>query len=146
MNKLIVALMMGSLVASESWGKSFSVDLRRPAPKAVTQAVTKLRSVSGDSEFLRKANLDAGSADVGKVAVGDEISFTLFDDVFVTLTLKTQMPSPLGGDVFLAEASGYEGVKNAVVLRTMDGLTVDIHDYHRKKVYKVISTATGFTS
>ena len=145
MNKLIVALMMGCLVASESWGKSFSVDLHRPAAKALTQTVAKLKSVSGDSEFLRKVNLDAGSANVGKVAVGDEISFTLFDDVRVALTLKTQMPSPLGGDVFLAEASGCDCVKNAVVLRTVDGLMVDIHDYRKKKVYKVISTATGVT-
>jgi ABC-type cobalamin/Fe3+-siderophores transport system ATPase subunit len=49
----------------------------------------------------------------------------------------------LGGDVFIAEASGYEGVKNAVVLRTADGLVVDVHDYLRKRVYKVLSTPSG---
>ena len=96
-----------------------------------------------DDGALRSFDLDAGVADVGEIAVGDELAFTLFDDVAITLELKEKMPSPLGGDVFIAEASGYEGVKNAVVLRTADGLVVDVHDYLRKRVYKVLSTPSG---
>ena len=78
-----------------------------------------------------------------QIATGDELIFTLFEDVEITLTLGEQMPSPLGGDVFLAEASGYDGVKNAVVLRTSDGLTIDVQDYINDMVYKVISTPNG---
>ena len=126
-------------------GRSFSIDLRQPAAKNGVRAMTQRRAApsAADSGFLRRVNLDAGSADVGRVAVGDELSFTLFDDVTITLTLAKQMPSPLGGDVFIAAATGYGGIKNAVILRTADGLTVDMQDYLNKRVYKVISTATG---
>ena len=31
---------------------------------------------------------------IGSVAIGDELTFTLFDDVTITLTLKKKMPSP----------------------------------------------------
>ena len=79
----------------------------------------------------------------GEVAVGDELVFTLFDDVTIALTLKEKMQSPLGGDVFLAEVSGYEGMKTAVVLSTGDGLTIDVQDFLKNKVYKVISTQAG---
>lgn len=132
---------MASVIAQ---GKTFSLDLCTPSMGGRV-ARAKLAASQTDScdGALRRVNLDAGAADVGEVAVGDELAFALFDDVAITLTLKKQMPSPLGGDVFLAEAAGYDGVKNAVVLRTAEGLTVDIQDYRNKKVYKVISTATG---
>ena len=144
----LLPVLVGCLAASFAWGKSFSIDLRQPVTSNAVRAMAQVKTaavVSENADFLRKVNLDAGTADVGEVAVGDELAFTLFDDVAVTLTLKKQMPSPLGGDVFLAEASGYEGIKNAVVLRTEAGLTVDIQDYLNKKAYKVISTATGVT-
>ena len=134
-------------MAFTAWGRSFSVDLRAPALMADTQICVKAKRVASlhgnEDGLIRKVSLGARSADVGDVAIGDELMFTLFDDVAVTLALKKKMPSPLGGDVFLAEASGYKGVKNAVVIRTDEGLTVDIQDYFNKKVYKVISTATG---
>ena len=143
--KKLTMVLFGCMAVSLAWGRSFPIDLRQTATRNGVRAVAQRRSSPSatDSGFLRCVNLDAGSADVGQVAVGDELSFTLFDDVSITLTLTKQMQSPLGGDVFLAEASGYEGVKNAVVLRTADGLTVDIQGYLNKKVYKVISAETG---
>ncbi len=146
MKRLMMTAALGCLAAFASWGRSFSIDLRQPAARTGARAVANFNVVSseaGDSGFIRKVNLEARRADVGAVEIGDELSFVLFDDVMVTLTLKSRMPSPLGGDVFLAEASGYEGVKNAVVMRTADGLTVDIQNYLNKKVYKVLSTASG---
>ena len=137
-----VAIAMAAYFAVFSaWGKSFSLDLRRPAAKPVP--TLKAASEAIDPDSIRRVDLDAGSADVGAVAVGDELVLTLFDDVSIMLTLKKQMPAPIGGDAFLAEASGYDGVKNAVVLRTSEGLTIDVQDYRSKKIYKVISSGTG---
>ena len=140
----IVAVAL-SLLAGVAWGKSFSLDLRNAGTS--TRAVAANHSgpamTFATDGILRSFNLDAGVADVGEVAVGDELTFTLFDDVALTLTLKVRVPSPLGGDVFLAEASGYGGVKNAVVMRTADGLTIDVQDYRNGKQYKVLSTANG---
>ena len=138
-----VAVVLTSLASA--WGRQVSLDLRDPGTTAKPVAASHgrlLASAAADG-VLRSFDLDAGVADVGEVAVGDELTFTLFDDVTLTLTLKVKAPSPLGGDVFLAEASGYCGVKNAVVLRTEDGLTIDVQDYHNAKMYKVISTAGG---
>ena len=136
-----------SFLSCTCWGKSFSLDLRNQNTAAKSYAANHSGpSVTFETDgVLRTFDLDAGVADVGEVAVGDELTFTLFDDVTITLTLKTKASSPLVGDVFLAEASGYGGVKNAVVLRTEDGLTIDVQDYHNAKMYKVISTASGVT-
>ena len=140
----IVAVAL-SLLAGAAWGKSFSLDLRNAGNS--TRGVAANHSVPATSYatdgVLRSFNLDAGVADVGEIAVGDELTFTLFDDVSITLTLKVKAASPLGGDMFLAEASNYGGVKNAVVMRTAEGLTIDVQDYRNAKMYKVISTASG---
>ena len=92
---------MACLASSVAFCRSLSIDLRKPAPKGVVRAMAQRHVASAaveDSGFIRKVNLDAGVADVGTVAVGDELALTLFEDVSVTLTLKQQMPSPMGGD------------------------------------------------
>ncbi len=139
-NAVVAMLVFGGCAA---WGRSVSVDLRKPA--SPRKAARLMSAPSDDFGMLRHVNLDTGAAEVGDVDVGDELELTLFDDVRITLLLADRSPSLLGGDVFLAEASGYGGVKNAVVLRTEDGLTVDVQDYLNDRVYKVISTSTGVT-
>ena len=88
-------------------GKSLYVDLRAAATGVGIHGRTwaKLASpsiASDDHDAVRVTNLDTGAADVGEIAVGDVLTVTLFDDVVLTLTLKEQMQSPLGGDTFLA--------------------------------------------
>ena len=139
--KLITSAILVCFAFATVWGGTYTLDLRRPA--SVNGEVTKSAAVVPGGDFLRRVNLDAGSADVGVVDVGDILELTLFDDVSVVVTLKKKMPAPIGGDAFLAEVSGFENVKNAVVLRTADGLTIDIHDYRNRKIYKVISSPTG---
>ena len=142
MSKKLLMAVMTFVVFSTAWGRTVSVDLRTMAKVGGVKVRRPLGAAPADGT-LRSFNLDVGAADVGEVAKGDEIIFTLFDDVTITLTLGEQMPSPLGGDVFLAEASGYEGMKTAVVLRTADGLTIDVQDFLDDKVYKVISMPVG---
>ena len=86
-------------------GKSFSLDLRPVSAKAGSRAQVNAKSASvprGNPDCIRRTSLDAGSADVGAVAVGDELSFTLFNDVEMKLVLRKKMPAPLGGDAFIA--------------------------------------------
>ena len=142
MEKKLIILAMAAGAMLGAYGKTFSLDLRsagnggaRPRLAATAQP--------RDDGTLRAFDLDAGVADVGAVAVGDELTFTLFDDVALTLTLKEKMPSPLGGDAFLAEIAGYDGIKSAVVLRTSDGLTIDVQDFRSRKCYKVLSSHDG---
>ena len=125
-------------------GRTFSLDLRTPSMDGrVSRAKLVAPSADSGDGVLRRVNLDAGAADVGEVAAGDELKVTLFDDVTFSLTLKRKMVSPFGGDVFLAETSGYDGIKTAIVLRNADGLTIDVQDFSRNKVYKVISSSSG---
>ena len=121
-------------------GRTLSFDLRPPV--AARRMVSAAPSSQGS--VLRSVRLGAGvAAAEGEIGIGDELVFALFDDVTITLTLKEKMQSPLGGDVFLAEVSGYEGMKTAVVLSTEDGLTIDVQDFLKNKVYKVISAQAG---
>ena len=95
MKKLVMMAAAGCLAAFASWGRSFSIDLRQPAARTGARAVANFNVVSsevGDSGFIRRVDLEALRADVGVVEVGDELSFALFDDVTVTLTLKSRMP------------------------------------------------------
>ena len=129
--KTAITFVMAVVSVFAAYGKSISLDLRGPV------------SNSAKVQGLRSTTLAPKSADVGEVAVGDELSLALFDDVKPVLSLKKRMPSSLDGEAFLAEASGYDGVKNAVVLKTAEGLTIDIQDYRNKKVYKVLSMPSG---
>ena len=141
-----LALVAGLLVVCTAWGRNLSIDLR---PPTVQGSQPRLLSVPAHADraegTLRRVDISAGATSVGSVDIGDELEFTLFDDVKITLRLTDRSPSLLEGDVFLAEASGYDGVKNAVVLRTAEGLTVDVQDYLNDRVYKVISTPSGVT-
>ena len=128
---------------SAAWGRAFSLDLRRPAQRGAGTRLLAQAPCAGEDGNVRDYSLGAGAAEIGEVAVGDRISFTLFDDVELTLSIAKRMPSRLDGEVFLAEVEGYGGMKSAVVLRTGDGLTVDVQDVQGGKTYKVISAAGG---
>ena len=125
--------------AADVAGRNVSLDLRpRNAPRRMSAS-----ALSGQDGVTRSFRLDAGAADVGEVTVGDQLTFTLFNDVTLSLTLNEKAQSPFEGDVFLAEVSGYEGMKTAVVLRTAEGLTIDVQDFYNDKVYRVVSGPTG---
>ena len=137
---IAIALAAGTMFGA--YGRSFSLDLRSPR-QGGARAKLLMAAPAPDEGTLRSFDLDAGVADVGAVALGDELTFALFDDVTLTLVLKEKLPTPLGGDAFLAEVAGYEGIKTAVVLRTVDGLTIDVQDFRNRKYYKVLSTPDG---
>ena len=144
--RLVLSFLAATAMAGLAWGRSIALDLRGEASPNGSHGGVRLMSASApadDCGTIRSTSLAAGATDVGAVDVGDVLSLTLFEDVSVGLTLRERMPSPLGGDVFLAEVDGLDGVKRAVVIRTDDGLTVDIQDSPDRRVYKVVTTADG---
>ena len=134
-----VKTMMVSLTALLSagvvMGASVTFDLR-PTRKL-------MKAAAAPTGVLRTTSLPAGKTLTDPLAVGDELSFALFDDVTVTLSLAERTEAPLGGETFLAEVSGYDGMKNAVVMQTSDGLQVDVQDFRKNRVYSIVSTARG---
>ena len=138
--EVIVALF---LCAGSVSGKNLSLDLRAHESPAAG-APRLLASAKGPDAF-RTATLKAGASDVGEVSVGDELAVTFFDDAAFKLRLVEKMPTRLGGEAFLAEVEGSEGMRSAVVLRTRNGLTIDVQDCGGSKVYRAMSAAAGVT-
>ena len=105
-----------------------------------------MRLLAAPAGSCLQANTFApGATATDALAIGDILTFQLFKDVEISITLVERMESPLGGDVFMGEVAGYDGVKNAVVLQTADGLTVDIQDFAHGRVYTIVSDANGVT-
>ena len=135
----------GFAAAGSLFAASHSLDLR-PAAAAANGADSRMaKSVRLEDGVLRLTDLPAGATAIDALAVGDDLSVTLFDDVEVVLSLTEKMATPLGGTAFLATVDGYDGARNAVVLQTADGLQIDVQDYLRKRVNSVFSTADGVT-
>ena len=117
-----------------------ALDLR---PRPIARPL--LRTAAITDGILQSTSLSAGATDTTPLAVGDELTFLLFDNVEIIVRITERTESPLGGESFLGEVSGYDGVKNAVVLQTEEGLTVDIQDFANSRVYTIVSTAGGVT-
>ena len=117
------------------------LDLRPPRQKQ--SAKSPLGAAAATGALMQSVSLPSGATDTASLAVGDVLDFMLFDDVEIRVTLSERMESPLGGEVFTGEVSGYGGVRNAVVLQTAEGLTVDVQDFERSRVYTIVSDANG---
>jgi len=137
-------------IAMTTWSlcaERITLDLREKASSRPTGTHARLLSapVSSSGEGGRRLTLAAGAATVEELAVGDVITLSLFDDIELSLTLVKKMSNPTGSDMFVAEVAGYDGIASAIVLRNADGLTIDVQDFQNRKVYRVISTASGVT-
>ena len=140
-------VLCGAAVFSISAGAAnYSLDLREKSAAVAANSSTHLQalqSVQTEDGVLRRVNLEAGRTAVEGLEVGDELELALFDDVVLHMTLVEKTPSPLGGKSFLASVAGYEGICNAVVYQTDDGLQVDVQSFKSGKVYTIYSTAEG---
>ena len=121
------------------------LDLRPKPVRTGSSARLASASLSHEPGILRQTDLEPGVTELPKLEVGDEIALELYDDVGRTVVLKNRLDSPVGGAAFLASAEGYDGLRNAVVVQTADGLQVDIQDFKKARVYTVASSATGTT-
>ncbi len=139
MNCLLLAVACAFAFGADA--ASSVIDLRA---KARPSSGTSLLAAPSGS-CLKSCALAAGATSTGALSVGDIITFLLFDDIEIKITLAERMESPLGGETFIGTVSGYDGVKNAVVLQTADGLTVDIQDFARNRAYTIVSDAGGVT-
>ena len=141
MKKTIVNLVLYGICALTCgvYADIRSFDLR----PATTRTAHHLSAPMGSC--LQSATLPAGATMTGALTVGDVLTFLLFKDTEIRVTLSERMESPLGGEVFIGTVSGYDGVKNAVVLQTADGLTVDIQDFAHSRTYTIVSDVKGVT-
>ncbi len=120
-----------------------SLDLREHGEAGSKKTLSLSAGV--EAGVLQIGVLPSGSARTRRLEIGDELELRLFEDVCITLQIVEQSESPLGGRTFVARALGQSGLEaaNAVVVETVDGLQVDIHDYEAAKIYTVFSNREG---
>ena len=137
-----ILVLFGLCMFSESAkAAAVTLDLRADG----TPSTRLLSAPAPTGSCLQSAILPAGAAETGALSVGDVLTFLLFKDTEIRVTLSERMESPLGGEAFIGTVSGYDGVKNAVVLKTADGLTVDVQDFARSRTYTIVSDTNGVT-
>lgn len=132
-------VLAGSLVLPAS-AQECRLDLRPDLSTKIKMAGAPL-----DTGVVRLTNLRSGAASLPELNVGDIIALQLFDDVELTVRLTECLMSPIGGSSFLATVDGYDGMMNAVVIQTAEGLQVDIQDFKNSRVYTVFSSESGTT-
>ncbi|MDO4527292.1 MAG: chitobiase/beta-hexosaminidase C-terminal domain-containing protein, partial [bacterium] len=141
---LAIVALFTFFAVSKVYGETHRFDLRSSSMKqtrALSFQDAPSVGVSAEaSEVLRMTSLAAGVTKTSPLAVGDVLTFSLFDDVTVTLTLQERTASPLGNVTFLASTAGAEGFKTAVVIQTEAGLQVDIQNESTGLVYSIFST------
>lgn len=139
-NTLVLACICA--ISSSAEGAAITLNLRSTsqpsAPRLLSASAPK-------SSCLQSAAFPAGATATSALSVGDVLTFLMFKDTEIRVTLSERMESPLGGEAFIGTVSGYDGVKNAVVLHTADGLTVDIQDFTNSRTYTIVSDANGVT-
>jgi hypothetical protein len=148
MFKIIVRFAMAFMCCAV-WAAEVTLDLRtavdggqRIARPARLASGGQWGDGSAEEGVLRTTALPARAAAVRDLEVGDVLDVILFDGVEAKIRITEQTESPLGGRTFLGEVLG-GGVKNAVVLQTEEGITVDIDDFNNSHVYSVVSSSDG---
>ena len=143
----VLVAALAALAVGRADARSFSFDLRPPAPAApaargAPEAAPEEPEVPEDG-VLRRTELPAGATDAPALEVGDELALAFFDGAEVGLVLRERTESPLGGETFLAGPAG--GDLTAVVLQTENGLSVEALDADSGQSFSVVSAPDGVT-
>ena len=133
----ITAIMFGGVAAERH------LDLR---PRSTERPRLTFASVSPTEKgVLRQTKLSAGATTLPALEVGDTLALTFFDGVERSVVLQKRLESPVGIESFVATVAGYDGLANAVVVQTAEGLQVDLQDFKNSRVYTVVSSSAATT-
>jgi len=103
-------------------------------PKVSASGRNLSAAAAADSTVVRSHRLEAGATKVSGLAVGDTITFALFSDKTLTVTLVEETPA-LAGRSFLGRIDNALGALGCVVLETSDGVILDVTDFERGRVW-----------
>jgi len=123
------------LLAVSAFSRTIDLDLRSGAALQSSAPMEK--------GVLRRSALAPGAALVKNLAVGDELSLRLYSDVEVKLVLVEREEAPLTGPVFQAVVDGANGIRDAVVIETPEGLLVNACDCRCGRLYSIVSSVDG---
>ncbi len=120
--------------------RNLSLDLT--GSEGMSKSMPRKVLMSAGAEEIRTHRLVAGAAKVSGLAVGDVVSFKLFADETLAVTLVEETSS-LTGRAFLGRIDNALGAYGCVVLETDEGVVLDVTDFERQRVWQVVSDATG---
>lgn len=126
-----------ALLASFAHGAERKLDLRPAQQPGRVKFAAPL-----EQGVVRHTSLSGGVTAIEPLAVGDVIDFVLFDDVEISIILKEELESPLGGSSFIAAVEGCDNLMSAVVVQSKEGLQVNMQDLVNGYVYTVASSET----
>ncbi len=81
-----------------------------------------------------------------EVAVGDILTFQLFDDKEFRVRIVERLPSVTAAKSWMGVAEGYGETVNCVVVWTDSGWQLDVQDFQHGRVYRVFSATNGMAS
>lgn len=140
---IFIAIVSVCAVAFGGVAAERRLDLR---PRSAEKPRLTFASVSPTEKgVLRQTKLSAGATTLPALEVGDTLALTLFDGVERSVVLQKRLESPVGLESFVATVSGYDGLANAVVVQSAEGLQVDLQDFKNSRVYTVVSSTATTT-
>ena len=122
--------------------RNLSLDLSEP-DTGLKRSVARLAN-SPEAEEIRSHRLEPGAAKIDGLAVGDVITFKLFADKELSVTLVEEHAS-LTGRAFVGRIDNALGALGCVVLVTDEGIILDVTDFEHQRVWQVVSDAQGVT-
>lgn len=147
MKKTLLVSLLALATASGLRAASFSLDYRLPPakPGAAAKALAAAAPAAADSNVLREEFLPAGSvpALAGELAVGDTLSFRLFDGVEVSAVVTDAAPDGDETRTFFGRVGPAGAPRSFVALKSRNGLQAYIQDLQSKRTFTVSATARG---
>ena len=146
MNRLKkLARFMLTAMASTVWIASAAADavfdFRPLASNSQNGAVPVLLSTTPqDVGSLRAHRVKTNVQEtIQEVAVGDTLTFRLFDDKAFRVRLVERLPTRTESQSWMGIAEGYGETINSVVVRTEAGWQLDVQDFQNSRSYHVFS-------
>lgn len=141
----ILPLSCGLVLALTATAERVCLDLRGGGTKGPAAKALLSSAASPADAAVRRTQCGAGASVVRPLAVGDELALRLFDDVSLSLCLRTRTRTAFADAAFLAASGGADGLLDAVVLQTPEGLQVDVQVPAANRAYTVVSDRAATT-
>ena len=142
----ILSVMSAALLAVSAFAADRVFDFR-PQSSSGANVSASLSQRANNVSILRThcVRADRQESD-GEVAVGDILTFQLFNDKEFRVRIVERLPSLTEAKSWMGVAEGYGETVNSVVVWTGHGWQLDVQDFLNGRAYRVFSAENGMVS
>lgn len=125
-------------------GANITLDLysRMMLQKSIEANITSANNIE-EFDLIRQYRIDFGSTIIPSISVGDIITFRLFEDKDVSISIAEEMESMTGKSFIGREIGDLLGVSSCVILQNENGIVLDMFDWENKRVFQIVSDNNG---